>query len=472
MARTATQKAESMPNNELVYLKKSNQFVTAKYKSSLLGNKLIAVSLTKLEVDGEQMKSVLYPHEIKSILGKVNDTNIYRQLKHASQNLAGHILTIENQDRSGFKTFSLITNVDYKDRKLEITYNKEMTPYINSLTSNYTLFELATLVSFDRVSSYRLYEILKKESYILKKKNLPYISKTYGLSELKAMLGLINTDAPYIKMAIDAGKSWDDIVLNIAKKTDRQFDSWSDFRKRVLEVAQEEMNRKADICFDYTTERAGHGGKVVSVRFLIKPNTPTETSKEKVSSTYDRIAEVNPEYVNVRHNESELDIQDVDVFDYTSYEEIKSCLKDAGIKRLKPFDKQYFERVYKASGHNLDIIKSEIEYSKTVPHIRNYFGWLLKAVEDRYSENTPVEALNGSTERADYVNEINAQIRAGGSDLKKDIWNRYKTKPEFEKFIADCDIPVDELESMYSYDELVRLFIQYKKEHAEELMFI
>ena len=71
---------------EGVVVRKSNSLINAKYKTSILGNKIIAVSLTKLQQEpgSKQVMATLYPSEIKRILGNETDTNIYKKLKSVS----------------------------------------------------------------------------------------------------------------------------------------------------------------------------------------------------------------------------------------------------------------------------------------------------------------------------------------------------------------------------------------------------
>ena len=70
---------------EPIYFRKSNTLITAKYKLPMFCHKLMNMSLNRLEPDGLQMKAVLYPAEIRALLGAENDSNIYKKLKRAAE---------------------------------------------------------------------------------------------------------------------------------------------------------------------------------------------------------------------------------------------------------------------------------------------------------------------------------------------------------------------------------------------------
>ncbi len=434
-------------------VRKSNQFVTAKYKTTLLGNKLIAISLTKLKSDHGQMYAVLTPYEIRQLLGRTNDTNIYKKLKTVSRSLAGHVVTVED-GMGNFKTFSMITNVTYEDKQLKIIFNHEMTPQIYNLKNNYTTYELATLISIEKSYTYRLYEILKKELWRIGSNFGDEVSKTYNINELKCELGLVNLDADYIHKAVNNGKSWDDIVENIAHKEDKQFESYSSFRNRVLEPAREEMQEKCDICFDYEMIRGGRGGKARSITFYIRRNTPDSEIKNHIAEARDRIVAVKSGY-------------DVDTSEKAGrsdpYKNMKMYLEQYNID-TESFTPAVFKKILDAADGDVDLIKQEIDYSLEVPNIRNYYGWLTTAVREHFSDHEPVETVNGSSEQARSYEQLREAYQNPSDEVLISLWEKYKKSDLFPGFLETFRFPdVDAIETMYSTEELITKFIDYKK---------
>ncbi len=72
------------------YVIKSNLLITAKFKFSLLANKLMAMAINKIDEDNT---ATLSPSDIKYILG--DDRNIYRKMKDVSHTLVGNTICIK-----------------------------------------------------------------------------------------------------------------------------------------------------------------------------------------------------------------------------------------------------------------------------------------------------------------------------------------------------------------------------------------
>ena len=80
-------------DNELL-IRKSNTLISGKYKTSILENKIMAIALTRIEIVNGCPVAKLYPGEIKTLLGKKTDTNIYKSLKRTAKLMTGHQIVI------------------------------------------------------------------------------------------------------------------------------------------------------------------------------------------------------------------------------------------------------------------------------------------------------------------------------------------------------------------------------------------
>lgn len=442
----------SIQDQAVRYIRKANEFVTAKYKTPLFANKILAISLSKLREDQGQLRSDISAAEIRDVLGKKADSNIYRRLKTLSHALVGNVITVED-GVGGFRTFNIVTNVDYTERNLTIVYNREMKPYIGQLKSNYTTFELSTLIQFDSNYSYRIYEVLKKEAFMLGKK--PVIYKSYNINELRCMIGLVNTDATYIRNAIDKGLSWDEVV-GLAKKEDKQFMAFRDFRTRVLDVAKRELKEKADICFDYELERTGRGGRVSDVIFSITRNAANIENAQKIEQTRAKFVRLYPDLV--QEEDLQLKMQSV-------YDEIADYLDKAGVDT--ELSEKAFMTLLDAASGDVERIKAEIDYGAKQDFIDNYYGWLVDAVRNQYSRADSVPVARGSEKKARRASEM-ADWRAKASDDERErvaatVWAAQKQKPEFPDFLEYYGVPLEELEEVYSPAQLTAMYIDFKK---------
>ena len=54
-------------------LRKSNNLISAKYKSTLLENKILAIALTRIEVKNDKITAPLCPGEIRRLVGRASD---------------------------------------------------------------------------------------------------------------------------------------------------------------------------------------------------------------------------------------------------------------------------------------------------------------------------------------------------------------------------------------------------------------
>lgn len=256
------------------YIKKSNLLISAKYKSSLLENKILAIALANIQNATEEhglLYSSVKASELRKMLN-ANSGSFYNQLNQAAGSLTGRTLGMSDPEKKVFKYVSIVIHSSYENGVLTIKYNPEVKDYIQDIVKNYTKFKLSILLSFDSGYSYRLYELLKSKAYYPKGKKVHHENDTFHvsflLSELKFALGVIDANQTLVKKILDNEKKPDfDKAFDKAKV--KVFESWGDFKKKVLEVAKKEINEKSDITIEYTPVRGGRGGKIFQVDFSI-----------------------------------------------------------------------------------------------------------------------------------------------------------------------------------------------------------
>ncbi len=261
-------------NNELVNYKKSNFMIGAKYKSTLLENKLLALSLTKIQDAYEDKEGSLTVKIPGKEVRKIFDTNsgsFYDKLESAADSLMNRKLGMSDPDTQEFQFMAVVINSQYKDGILSIEYNKNMKAFLKDLKDNYTRLSFETMLKFKSVYSFRLYELLKSEMYtpkgVINKSGEYRIEK--GLSELKFELGVVNTTdrkvADYLRNKTNP--DYDEAIKLTEKKL---YDKWSEFKRVALDTAVDEINEKTDVELSYETVNGGRGGKVMSLIFFAK----------------------------------------------------------------------------------------------------------------------------------------------------------------------------------------------------------
>lgn len=425
-------------------VRKSNDFISAKYKSSLLENQVMAIALTRIEVNSNDkdspLEARLYPGEIKKLVS--DPAHIYRDLKKLAKTITGHTMFLED-GKGNFKAFAVVPNADYIDGVFVIKFNNELRDHVLGLEKNYTTLELSVMTDFKKNASFRLYEVLKKEAYKIPNGKDNYTQIEYNISELRFIIGLANSDDQSVKNAMASMKSidWDELYEKLDKK-DKKYEEWRDFQRRILIPAKEELEEKSDIRFEY--EPVKEGRKTKRILFTIYRNIPknpeiiderqalfeaTTKPNRQLEMPYDLYVELYDEYVG--HNQ--LSKEDIDL-------------------------------LFKKAGGEAEKVRNAIELADKQPSIDNYMGWLIKCIENDYQAT---EVIEGSYEDAQDVkavlNSYEALKESGIPQAK--AWARIKGKDDYSDFIEFVilnGISEEQLEVIYSTEELVKMYTDYK----------
>lgn len=156
--------------------------------------------------------------EIKSTLKKLRDHSMWITLESGEETVVGWLDRVTTNKRSGVA---------------KVRIDERLAPYLFDLGQKFTQYQLYYILAMKSAFSVRIYEIMK--SYAFQR------FKTFHLDELKSLL------------MVDKVRSYEDFSL---------------FRKKVLEVAQREINELTDLRFSY--EPITKGRKVIKLNFLIE----------------------------------------------------------------------------------------------------------------------------------------------------------------------------------------------------------
>ncbi len=366
--------------------KKSNDLISSKYKSTLIENKILAISLaqiTKLkeeevEINGEITK--VFTSEMKSsdLMKKlqVSRKNLPAQLKSAYLKMSSRQIGIE--DESGeFRYRALFIGSDYKNGSFKLYYNPLLGSYYKELSKNYTLLSLDTMMKFKSVHSFRLYEMLKKDCYgdnelwIPEIKGSKYIIE-YSLSELKLTLGVVNAEAESVRTVLNRKGAPDyDRAVEVSKE--KGFERWIDFKRRCIDPAIKEINEKTELNVTYELEKSGQGGKVHGLTFIVVIYNEEEKA-EKTAAARQEISLTDDEKMDFLSDLQEL---------YGDY-----AIKLKELRRIAEAASWDIEKCKKAG----EVLK---RYSKTVESVVQF---LLKAIQEDWEPAISKEAKGKTPE--------------------------------------------------------------------------
>lgn len=301
---------------------KSNYLIGAKYKSTLLENKLTAISFFKISQDDYSVNNgdivvTIHAQELRKLLPESNGGSFYSSLSETAQLMTGRTIGFTDPEKKRFDYISIITRATYEDGKLSVVFNKAFNNFLAGVKDNYTLLNCSLMMAFKSIYSFRLYELLKSKAFVPKGeagKGIPDIFEiSYNLAELKFLLGNVNANLDKVQRLL-RGSGIPDYEKAIEAAPEKNFNNWYDFRRRVLEVAAKEINDKSDITVEFKPLKSGRGAKVQSVIFYVsyKQNNNqhkeekilTEEEKDEIIDyLYEKAAELN---INIRMKEARL----------------------------------------------------------------------------------------------------------------------------------------------------------------------
>lgn len=236
-------------NNSIV--KKSNTLVAAKCGLNINEQKILYKVISQIRIDDKDFKDyVIKTADLIKFIG-TNSQTIYRDLKQYTQNLLKEVLVIEEGDRTiQTNWFSVVEYVS--NHTILFSFHPKLKPYLLDLKKSFTRFGIENIKKFKSKYSPKVYEILKQYENIG--------CRIVTISDIRKMLCL------------------EDVYKN-----------YNDFKKKVLLVAQEEVNACTDLMFDF--EEIKEGRKVVEIIFHIKSkkiditnsiDLPIESCKNKL----------------------------------------------------------------------------------------------------------------------------------------------------------------------------------------------
>ena len=179
--------------------------------------------------------------------------------------------------------------------------------------------------------------------------------------------------------------------------TKNEYKAFSDFEKRVLKVAVEEINEKTDLFINY--EKLRKGRSIGFIEFSINKkdfliNEAMKLDKDKliklIKNTEDKILkEMYTNVLNGVEKEREEVILELDDIKMKKYSDKVEELYD-----FLPFEEQLDSRksdLKRLLGeHSFDMIKADIEYCNR-QDTKNYWGYLLKSINSGHYSAAEIE---------------------------------------------------------------------------------
>lgn len=347
---------------------KSNYLISAKYASSLLENKITAISLAKIQkkeyVEDKNGRIVcnMTANELRKLLN-ANAGSFYSQLEPIAINMTSRTIGFSDPSKNGgvFDYISVVDRARYENGVFSIFYNSDVKEYLSDFKANFTVLELPTMLKFKNVYSFRLYELLSSKSYY--RKGIPKKLKTqifkieFNLSELKLNMGVVNAELDIVRKELN-NKQNPNFDKAVEKSPEKKFNTWYEFKRGVLDVAIKEINNKTDMKVSFTPLKGGRGGKVYGVEFIVDLTGKNVEAIENV--------------LEVKNEMSEDDKIDFVV-------EVKMLLREFTTKDIRV--------ICEVAEYDLNKIKNAYEMLKAQDNVKNATGWMISCLRDGYEIN-------------------------------------------------------------------------------------
>lgn len=216
---------------------KSNHIIEAKYRLSARAQKFILYMASKISVNDKHFKYIKVSiAEVETALNQSGRKwgDIYSVLQDIIASLNKNPLKITTDDGSR-ALINWVASASLPKGKgvVEFEFSELLRPYLLQLKSHFTKYKLRNVLALKSNFAIRLYELLKAYQYQARIE--------YDLDEIKGILGL-----------------------------DGSYPLYYDFKRRVIYVAQQQLEECSDILFDFYEKR--NGRRVIGLVFFVSDN--------------------------------------------------------------------------------------------------------------------------------------------------------------------------------------------------------
>ena len=220
-----------------------------------------------------------------------------------------------------------------------------------------------------------------------------------------------------------------------------------------MRPAQEELQEKSDIRFEYELVRVGRPYK--RIVFHIYPNKP-QSQKER--------------------NELERRQKDLANLGESNYMRQYEIPRDISLEMQQLYEKLIdhngltkddIDILIKTAKYNASDVLAAVEYTDNQGEINNYMGYIVRCIQGRFFDSQAIEVLNGSHEQAVYVNNVMNEYEneKTNGNLHERLLIKTKQKDDYPVFVQEIEskgFSIEQLEVLYSAEEIVQMYVDWK----------
>lgn len=232
------------PLSQQASITQENVLVSASYTMSLNEKRLLVMALSKLNpLDNEVWKTgadlTVTAREWAKVFN-IHQKNAYKLLKNAADQLYKRSVRIQGDHWKG-KEIRWLSAKEYsqEDGYVTLGFGKELVYHISGLVDQFTSYKLLSVSGLKSVHSIRMYELAKQ---------------------------FVDEGWRYIKV----------VELREMFKLEKSYQTWQDFKKRVLDRSCKEVSEKSDLVISYATVKKGRNIHAVRIKVDTKEQLEME----------------------------------------------------------------------------------------------------------------------------------------------------------------------------------------------------
>lgn len=353
---------------------RSNVMIRSQYRQTLFGNRLMAMSLSRISTAEESEEGFLTVHikggDIKTAMNNTKNGAFFKQLSQAAHNLTGQSIGFTDQENDRFTYIAAVISAEYANGVFSITFHNRLKQYLTDLSQSYTLYSLKIMMNWQSNATFRFFELVKSRMYHRKNDLINANSNLYriefDINELKLCLGVVNSDLASVKKILDNSKGTpEDWARAVEASPEKLYSTWYDFKRKIIDRAVNEINGCPECGIKINgvdTKKSGKGGKVHAV-VIYAEKLLKRTIKKAVTEI------------------PELDYDDL-------IEQIQEIIGHIRIKEARS--------IGDAAKWDIEKITRNYEYSKGCD-VEDIVGFMIKAVKEDWASSPKKPRKRGNT---------------------------------------------------------------------------
>ena len=364
-------------------LNRTSELIGTKYRASVLEHQVSYLAQLKAqhkeyrEENGELIVE-LTAAEVRKKTGKKGGS-LYNDLAVVANSMTTSNMGYMDDENERFAFMSLVNFATYEKGKLRIYYPMRVKHLLVGDHDKYTKLAENIVMAFKRDETLPLYQLLKSVCYYPKnytgERNNVFLFQI-GLSELKLDMGVVNTNLPEIMKFLNGRRGTkEDYDRAVEISPDQKYRDWDKFNRQCLSKCVEEINQKSDIYAEYTPLKAGRGGEVYAIEFLIYINgaeVTREEDDEAVSVTFDEDGDV--------------------IMSVSESDKFVIALKAGELLAELKLEYHEIVSICEAATYNIATIEKAFKTLKKQGGVlRNPTGWMIAAIRDNYNSKEAIK---------------------------------------------------------------------------------